>query len=514
MFSFFLVGLNPPLTSAATTASVTGYTSPMVIGTADDMEIEVTIDTSELTWLNDDYMWITVSSSLAINGWDDLDISIEFDEDTTDDGIGETAIPENIVQTRGQYLIDSSTLYIYWDEDTWVADNGDTLRILINDLIPQYDNDNFFSFTAVTATEGVWPVDTETILFEVPDAAASVTLGDNAGVGDAGETTISFTSPIDMDTMDYFSIVFPDFVDISAAVYQSQTFGGAGGFDCAPDAQRLNCTATDTITKGAGSVVLSGITTTSIDTTDITEFYLFNQFVWYMATDVTVALTDSHEPAPDSGGGSSGGGGGAPVHGATTGTSSSGTSSSTSTDATSSSTSDSDGNIVASPFSDLQEGSRYYDAVLHLYELGIVTGYPDGTVRVSDTINRAELIALLVRGLDAFASTENCFTDVKNEWYAGYICYAKEEGWVDGYANHSFKPQNSANTSEVIKIVLNSIGVEISDPASGDSWYTPYVDAAQDLGLIPDDLALAVPATRGFVFKFLSDILNLIPTTL
>ena len=496
-----------PLSFAVSTATVTGYTSPMVIGTADDMEIEFTVDTSELTWLNDDYLMIDITPSLALNGWSDLDISVEFDEDTINDGVGETAIPENIVQTRGQYLISVARLYIYWDEDAWAADNGDTLRILINDLIPQYDDDNHFEFISYTATEGINPISTETILFEVPDAEASVTLGDNAGVGDVGETTISFTSPLEMDALDSFSLVFPAFVDITEALFQSQTFGGAGDFNCSPTGQSLDCSATGTITKGTGSVILSGITTTSVDTTDITQFYVYNDGPWYMASDASVALTDSREPT-------SGGGGGAPVHGATTTTSSSSSSSSTTTDGSTTSSSDSDGNIVASPFSDLQEGSRYYDAVLHLYELGIVTGYPDGTVRVSDTINRAELIALLVRGLDVFASSTNCFTDVKNEWFANYVCYAKEEGWVDGYANHSFKPQNSANTAEVIKIVMNSVGVEVSDPASGDSWYTPYVDAAQNLGLIPDDLALAVPATRGFVFKFLSDILNLIPTTL
>lgn len=38
---------------------------------------------------------------------------------------------------------------------------------------------------------------------------------------------------------------------------------------------------------------------------------------------------------------------------------------------------------------------------------------------------------------------ENCFEDVEDEWFAPYVCYAKEKGWVTGYPDGTFKPENN-----------------------------------------------------------------------
>ena len=47
----------------------------------------------------------------------------------------------------------------------------------------------------------------------------------------------------------------------------------------------------------------------------------------------------------------------------------------------------------------------------------------------------------------------NCFEDVTTEWYAKYVCYAKEEGLVEGYSGNYFKPGDNIMRAEAVKIV-------------------------------------------------------------
>ncbi len=636
-----------PLSLAVTTASVTGYTSPMVVGTPDDMELEFTIDTTELTWANDDYFYITLTSQeLALNGWSDLDIAVEFDEDSTNNGVGETPINEGGIGSRGEYFIDEFVLNVYWDEDAWAADTGDTIRIEITDLVPQYDNDSAtIVFDAFTAIEGTWPVDQVTIPVDPADADATVTLGDNATVGTAGDTTVEFTIPLDLDVYDYVLIEFPDQMDTSAVAYSSKTFAGAGDFECASlTSPQVRCDPTGAITAGEGEIILSGIYVTSDDSSNTYELDIYENGTWFMALDetvpttngvaadanasvtlgdnavvgasgtTTVTLTIPVEVSSDTGveieimsfpdfidvsgatfssetfGGvgtfsecspsgqtircvvdgtisagtgairlsgivalsagtedvnevliyneddssiaddlsvaltnsrvaSSSGGGSTTAASNSTDDEEEETDDSSATEDSTSDSSESTENDTSetsedSPFTDLDEDSPYFESVMHLYELGIITGYSDDTIRVMDTINRAELMTLLVRSLDAYvSSSESCFKDVNEEWFAEYVCYAYEQNWVDGYSDRSFKPGDAANTVEVIKMILNVNGVEVDDRESGESWYTPYVEVAQDLDLVSDNLNYSNEASRGFVFTFLSDLLTLIPNT-
>lgn len=176
-----------------------------------------------------------------------------------------------------------------------------------------------------------------------------------------------------------------------------------------------------------------------------------------------------------------------------------------------------------SPFSDLKIYDRNFDALVYLYDENIVNGYSDGTVRLDEGINRAELIKLLVEAEIGTpdAPDEDCFTDVSaDEWYAPYICEAKDRGWIDGNPDGSFRPADLVNKAEAIKMLLNSqevsllayLGEAPFEDTSVDDWYTIYIASAEDLGLLEDTGSHFYPGDdiqRGNIFESLYRLLML-----
>lgn len=149
-------------------------------------------------------------------------------------------------------------------------------------------------------------------------------------------------------------------------------------------------------------------------------------------------------------------------------------------------------------FSDVSSSHTNFVAIEYLVSNGTLQGYSDGTFKPSQTINRAELMKILVagQGFDPVSSYSNCFTDVGTDWYAKYVCYAKEQGWVSGYSDGSFKPDQTVNRAEAAKMVMNAYGftqatVEsqatssfmFTDVSSSD-WFYGYVMALVDLDVV------------------------------
>jgi hypothetical protein len=156
----------------------------------------------------------------------------------------------------------------------------------------------------------------------------------------------------------------------------------------------------------------------------------------------------------------------------------------------------------AAVFSDTK-GTKYQTPVDALSQLGIVTGYPDGTIKPDQTITRAEFCAIAVRelGLSSdVAPMGTRFSDVDaTHWAGGLINVAVGQGLVKGYPDGTFKPDNPVTYAEAITILVRMLGY---GPAMDEStWPAPYLAKAAELGVTANvSVKPSDPAPRGDVF--------------
>ncbi|MFH0851313.1 MAG: beta-propeller domain-containing protein, partial [Candidatus Peregrinibacteria bacterium] len=81
------------------------------------------------------------------------------------------------------------------------------------------------------------------------------------------------------------------------------------------------------------------------------------------------------------------------------------------------------------------------------------------------------------------------------EWFASYVCAAKEEGIVGGYPDGRFKPGQTINFVEAGKILSLAYGQQVE---SSGQWYEGYARALESSKAIPSSVAgLEKPVTRG-----------------
>lgn len=105
-------------------------------------------------------------------------------------------------------------------------------------------------------------------------------------------------------------------------------------------------------------------------------------------------------------------------------------------------------------FSDVNAGSWYNNAISTLSNMGIITGYDDGTFKPNAQITRAEFVTIATRFFSYKADYEGAFKDVSYlSWYADYVQAAVDMGLVSGYPDGSFRPGNNITRAEAVTIV-------------------------------------------------------------
>jgi uncharacterized repeat protein (TIGR02543 family) len=109
-------------------------------------------------------------------------------------------------------------------------------------------------------------------------------------------------------------------------------------------------------------------------------------------------------------------------------------------------------------FPDVNENRWSLRHIATLANGGIIEGYPDGSFRPGSFITRAELatIASKFDNLSPFES--NSFSDIEGHWANRYINSASQKGWVTGYPDGTFKPNQYITRAEFVTLVNNVLG--------------------------------------------------------
>ena len=119
-----------------------------------------------------------------------------------------------------------------------------------------------------------------------------------------------------------------------------------------------------------------------------------------------------------------------------------------------------------------------------LVRLNLMKGYEDGSLRLENSITRAEFCSLIVRMMKKEGTTIGTqlrFNDMKEtHWAYGTVLTAVSCGYLSGYSDGTFKPSNSITYAETCAILVNVLGYNADMVGT---WPNNVMQKAEELGL-------------------------------
>jgi mono/diheme cytochrome c family protein len=149
-------------------------------------------------------------------------------------------------------------------------------------------------------------------------------------------------------------------------------------------------------------------------------------------------------------------------------------------------------NGIPTDFSDI---SGYFaeNEIKRLWDGKIIDGYTKASklyFMPNQNITRAEFVRYLVKAKEVYVSdrTDSGFTDIAKSKDQTAIITAVEYGWINGYEDHTFRPDHTITRAEIAAILTRS---ELLSPASSnmfadvpsDHWAREVIGAAGQSGL-------------------------------
>ena len=127
----------------------------------------------------------------------------------------------------------------------------------------------------------------------------------------------------------------------------------------------------------------------------------------------------------------------------------------------------------AGKFSDIPENFWAAKELEILSDMGVILGFEDGTFRPNAPITRGQFAAMAVRFVDAtIEGTEN-FSDIdQNTWCYDYVRTAVANGWIDGYADGTYRPQGKITRAAAAKIACGML-----DRPMDEAFFDAQVEA-------------------------------------
>jgi hypothetical protein len=155
---------------------------------------------------------------------------------------------------------------------------------------------------------------------------------------------------------------------------------------------------------------------------------------------------------------------------------------------------------VKPAFSDIgQFYSWAREAIEYLTEKEIISGISPEKFAPEQNLTRAQFATMLTKALNLKASNSfaGTFKDVsRSDWYATYVELAARQGLVSGYPEGTFKPNQIVNRQEMVVMVIKAIGMEeeakrktgrgisYRDNDKIPSWAIGSVEIAEEKGLM------------------------------
>ncbi len=109
-------------------------------------------------------------------------------------------------------------------------------------------------------------------------------------------------------------------------------------------------------------------------------------------------------------------------------------------------------------FRDVPAGQWYTAAVSTLANAGAINGCGDGTFHPNQAISRAQFVTILAGIYGVNASGGMPFSDVGRSWYYDAVATAYANGWVSGFTDGTFHPNQTITRAEAVSILNRVLG--------------------------------------------------------
>ncbi|WAL62633.1 S-layer homology domain-containing protein [Thermocoleostomius sinensis] len=174
-----------------------------------------------------------------------------------------------------------------------------------------------------------------------------------------------------------------------------------------------------------------------------------------------------------------------------------------------------------STFSDISSDYWAREFIQELANRGVISGFPDGSFRPNDSVTRAQFAAMVRQAFRRSAVRGSTrFVDVPaNYWAADAIREAYTMGFLSGYPNNVFRPDENIPRAQVLVSLANGLGYSTAGSVNGTlqayadasaipDWARPSVAAATDRQIVVNypDVRFLNPnrsATRAEVAAFI-----------
>lgn len=183
--------------------------------------------------------------------------------------------------------------------------------------------------------------------------------------------------------------------------------------------------------------------------------------------------------------------------------------------------------VTGGSFSDVSDSAWYATAVNTLVELDVLSGYGDNTFRPNNAVTRAEFVTAVCKCFDSLSTGSAGFSDVSGHWAEGFINQAVAEGWISGFPDGTFRPDESIQRCQVTAILNKALErtgsgfaadagtQEFVDVPSSHWAYEHIAEAADPVGsAIETGCTVRVTATNGLNLRSSASISSSVVTVL
>ncbi len=147
-------------------------------------------------------------------------------------------------------------------------------------------------------------------------------------------------------------------------------------------------------------------------------------------------------------------------------------------------------------FPDISEKDWYANAVETLAGLGILSGYTDGTFAPGRQITRAEFVTMVTGFTTLDTEITQTFSDVPaTSWAAAAVSTAAQLGWVNGYGDGTFLPNNPITRAEAVKVINNMLGRAVDPQYKNKSDVKNFYDLFSEHWAYGDIVEASTPHT-------------------